>query len=370
VASGLLQVVVVEAARPKKLYLPPGVWRRWLFEKSSEGERRAVHRILALFWRSAIEADRLNELGLPLSDGLQACLAHAQQAADCDLWQWAALWSFQCRERQGRWNLAAKQLDGILGCNLAALVRRAGRCGMRKLPHGDPGCDRPASVWHNLGAIQLREGNLDAAIGSVRTALALEKQDDSFGEAATRHLLASIFIRQRKYREAVRELNKSRKLKEGAGDRPGWAACLAQLACIDYLRGKYPEARSKFSQAFDQFQLLGDRLGEAVMLHNLSLIDRIQDNPGEAQRNLEKALGIAGTNEDLQLFEEILAYSSMLDLGEVISGPTREREAPLEECLHAADVAQVEYAVVPTDKKYADWRYFSHVVNVMKPEEG
>ncbi len=82
VAFGLLQRF--DEPDLPSLYHPPGLLRPWLSdsERLPEQEASVVHRRLAAFWRSTIDADRERQLRVPIEVELLACRFHAQNGDD------------------------------------------------------------------------------------------------------------------------------------------------------------------------------------------------------------------------------------------------------------------------------------------------
>jgi tetratricopeptide (TPR) repeat protein len=270
---GLLQVF--EEKDLPTLYLPPGVWRGWLAGRLTGDEATGAHGVLAAFWRAALEQDREQEMRVSVLEGLQACRSHAKDAANRELRLWASVRLSDSWERIAEW--------------------RAARAVLVEIPQDE----RDGTVWHQLGTIDLNEGNHAAAREQLGKALAIRQQiGDRAGEAVTWNNLASIDLREGNYAAAREQLGKALAVLQQVGNRAVEAATLAQLAYIEVATGNYGEARNQYSKARDTLQEIGDRHGEAATWYNLASIDRREGNYAAAREQLGKALAIRQQIED------------------------------------------------------------------------
>ncbi len=111
VAYGLLQPF--DEPDLPSLYHPPGLLRPWLSGPSrlAGPEASLVHRNLAAFWRSSLEADREAELRVPVEVELWVCRTHAGRGEDAETFQWATVRLAEMLHRRADWS-ARKSLAG------------------------------------------------------------------------------------------------------------------------------------------------------------------------------------------------------------------------------------------------------------------
>jgi tetratricopeptide (TPR) repeat protein len=306
VDSGLLQVL--EETGAPTLYLPPGVWRGWLTRQLAEQERQAAHGVLAVFWREALEKDRVSEMRVGIDVGLQGCLGHARRAGNFELWRWASVRLSRRWERIAEWRAArglleeipVQQRDGPVWQSLATIDMNEGKYAEARekfarsldmLQIGDRAGE--ASTLQGLASIDMNEGKYAEARDKFTRSLDMRQQiGDRAGEANTWHQLASIDLNDGKYAEAREKFARSLVITQQIGDRVGEAATWHQLASIDVLEGKHAEARQKFDRSLDMRQQIGDRVGEAATWHQLASIDLRERKYTEARQKFARSLEI------------------------------------------------------------------------------
>jgi tetratricopeptide (TPR) repeat protein len=201
-AAGVAYGLVQEFAEPGRptLYHPPGLLRPWLTARLAAEEARGVHAHLARFWRQSNEADREEELRVPVDVELAACREHARAAEDRPTFRWATVRLTYRFHQQAEWAQALALLGEIPDAErdgevLLALARVEESLGDWKqarthleqaLPLLPEESKKKASVWHNLASVDLNEGSYAAARDKFGKALAMRQAlGDRSGEAAT-----------------------------------------------------------------------------------------------------------------------------------------------------------------------------------------
>jgi len=255
VEYGLLQRF--DAPDGPSLYQPPGLLRAWLtdLERLPAGDATETHRRLAEFWQNAHERDRTDDLRVNVGSALAGCWHHARLGGDIERWRWAALRLSGHLERSGEWPQAYGLLNEI------------------------PESQRDGACWHQLGMVELRQGNYAAAREKFGKSLTISQAiGDKAGEAATWHNLASIDLNEGNYAAAREKFAKSLSMKQAIGDKAGEAATWNNLAALDLHEGDYSAARDKFGRALTISQATGDEAAEAATWSNLARIDVCQGN--------------------------------------------------------------------------------------------
>ncbi len=305
VAFGLLQQF--DEPDLPSLYHPPGLLRPWLSDPKRVPEQDAslVHRRLAAFWRSSLEAGRHAELRIPVEVELWACRAHAERGEHAATFQWATIQLARMLERRAEWIAARTLLEQIrepdrdADCLMAlASVEsslgewKAARVHLQRAHQLLPdGTSQKASTWHQLATIDLREGDYAAARVKFATALQINQAiGDRASETATSHQLATIDVLEGEYAAAREKFAQSLQIKQAIGDLAGEAATWHQLATIHLNQGDFAAAREKSAKALQILQAIGDRAGEAATWHNLGTADLREGKYAAAREKLAKAL--------------------------------------------------------------------------------
>jgi tetratricopeptide (TPR) repeat protein len=314
------------------LYHPPGLLRPWLSDpdRLPEPEASLVHRDLAAFWRSSLEAGRAIELRIPVEVELRACRAHAERGEDAATFQWATVRLAWMLERRVEWSAARALLEQIpdperdADCLLALSSVEASlgewKAARVHLERAHPllldGTREKASTWHNLATIDLNEGDYASAREKFARSLQIKQTiGDRAGEAATWHQLATIDLREGDYASAREKFARSLQIKQTIGDRAGEAGTWHQLATIDLNEGDYASAREKFARALQMRQTIGDRYGEAATFFQIGSLAH-QTGRGDLGVRLvaicwliDRAIGHGDTESD---FRNLSALCSQL----------------------------------------------------------
>ena len=255
----------------KELWTTYGLLRTWLLapERLALEERPAAHRAAGDFLRELAQQERQGQLGLHLV----ACLmeARAQYLAAEDYEQAAAV---------------TESINGLLlGPGLYDEIVRLSE---EVLEHGEfPGM----MSW--IGRAYSDRGKYPTARRWYERCLKAAG-DANLQEAATAwHGLASIDLRQRKYKTAREKFQNAMAIRQQIGDRAGEASAWHQLGLIDLEQGKYKAAREKTQKEMDIRQHIDDREGLASTWHQLASIDIMQGDDDAAREKYQGSLEIS-----------------------------------------------------------------------------
>ncbi|GAA4187818.1 tetratricopeptide repeat protein [Microbispora amethystogenes] len=190
------------------------------------------------------------------------------------------------------------------------------------------------AMHHNLGLVDMRTSNYQAALTRFQTALALYEQVGSrAGQAEIHHELcnvnkwlgdlaqarahatfcfevassgedlvelafahATLGILDRlegSYTAAREHLTRAMKLFEQAGQRRGLGICHRQLGMLDERLSRYHDARAHLDHALSLFQELGDLMNQADAHHNLAVVHRGLGSLVTAHEHATTALALA-----------------------------------------------------------------------------
>lgn len=107
-----------------------------------------------------------------------------------------------------------------------------------------------ARVASGMGAILLRLGRLQAAIGKGKEALKLLEGEGRPAESAFAHsLLGMCHHRMGSWSEALDDHGRALDLRQEAGDLPGMAKSYNNLGIVTNMMGRWPEAQQHYSRA-------------------------------------------------------------------------------------------------------------------------
>ncbi len=160
----------IEHGRPA-LFAVPGLIRDWLAGEGrlASADRRVVEGTLARFWKASYEQHMEEELQVAVDVELSACRTHATRAGMKEEFRWATAILSSMMTARSEWKSARVLLLEI------------------------PDADRDWAIWHQLGFLDLAEGNYIAARTTFNLALRqLAAIGDEIGEAVIWHNLASL----------------------------------------------------------------------------------------------------------------------------------------------------------------------------------
>jgi DNA-binding SARP family transcriptional activator/Tfp pilus assembly protein PilF len=156
--------------------------------------------------------------------------------------------------------------------------------------------DRAAegTAWCNLGAIGLRQGDSQRALGDYDRALALFREvGDATGQARALSNLGSVEVGLCRYQEAAAHLGQSCEQFRAAGDQVGLGLALIGLGLIGLRQGHYDLAASQLREAVAAGQAVGDCGVQADALDNLGVVELAQGRYEQSADYIRKALAVA-----------------------------------------------------------------------------
>lgn len=275
-----------------------------------EEAHREAHLAAAAFFRECYESDREEDLRISFMAELFTCLYHFTAADDLGGQIWAVDKIARPLIRHAEYGRALDLVSPFLEkARHIDLLAIAARCALdtgewkrarelysEEIKSRTDSSDRQgeADVWHNLGTIEMHEGNIPAARDNFAKSLSIRQIiGDRSGEAATWHNLAAIEILEGRYTAAREYFAKTLSIMKIIGNEVGEAATWHGLASIDLNEGNYSAARDNFAKSLSIKQAIGDRAGEAATWHQLATIDSREGNYSAARDKLAKSLFIS-----------------------------------------------------------------------------
>lgn len=182
-------------------------------------------------------------------------------------------------ERQGEYDSAIKQLEIASQC-------------LEKVE--SPPLTEKAQILNDIGWIQFRKGDLDAAGDYLFQALSLVENQEQFEiTASVYNRLAGVYFQKDQLDKAGSYLRKSLVLRQEIGDIAGVARSFNNLGLMGWKRGDWNSALENFKRSVDLHATLGDVEGMIEVHINLGLLLLDRGELDEARRNLSQALSRA-----------------------------------------------------------------------------
>jgi DNA-binding SARP family transcriptional activator/Tfp pilus assembly protein PilF len=156
--------------------------------------------------------------------------------------------------------------------------------------------DRAAegTAWCNLGAIGLRQGDNQRALGDYDRALTLFREaGDATGQARALSNLGNVEVGLCRYQEAAEHLSQSCDQFRAAGDQVGLGLALIGLGLIGLRQGRYDLAARHLREAVTAGQDSGDCGLRADALDNLGVVELAQGRYEQSADYIRKALAAA-----------------------------------------------------------------------------
>jgi DNA-binding SARP family transcriptional activator len=156
-------------------------------------------------------------------------------------------------------------------------------------------CDRAAEAraLSHLGAVELRQGGYDAAVGHYEQALELFRLvGERTAEARMLGNLGLIHFQQGRYRTAAGALEQALTLFRDLGDVTDEAHALSGLARMDLRQGRYAKADERLQRALELYRQIGEGALAAYALASAGLASLGLDRHDEADRRLREALAM------------------------------------------------------------------------------
>lgn len=158
----------------------------------------------------------------------------------------------------------------------------------------NPPISEKAQILNDIGWIQFRKGDLDAAGDYLFQALTLvENQEQLEITASVYNRLAGVYFQKDQLDQAGSYLRKSLVLRQEIGDIGGVARSFNNLGLMGWKRGDWNSALENFKRSADLHATLGDVEGMIEVHINLGLLLLDRGELDEARRNLSQALSRA-----------------------------------------------------------------------------
>ena len=158
-----------------------------------------------------------------------------------------------------------------------------------------------ANAWNELGHLQNRKGNLDAAIRSYEHVLQLGNQNkDKTLEAAAFGGLGIIARTRGDLDKAEDYQKRSLALKKELGNKEGIATSLSNLGNIAKARGDHDKAEDYHNRSLALYEELGNNEGIAVTLNNLGNIADARGDHDKAEDYHSRSLDLSEELGDKQ----------------------------------------------------------------------
>jgi len=149
-----------------------------------------------------------------------------------------------------------------------------------------------------LGNVALAQGNLRAAIGWYRGALAAaEKLGSPLSLAGALRCLATALHRAGRDTEAAVHLERARLVAVEADDRRGWAQATADLGALALMAKEPGRAKTLLERALDVFRESGDRPWQAQTLRNMAALGQVTGDTAGAIELIERALELVPADD-------------------------------------------------------------------------
>lgn len=151
---------------------------------------------------------------------------------------------------------------------------------------------KAAAVMSNLGLVEDNVGNLPAAEGLLRVAVAnfeeveLSSVLDRREQAWSQQALGGVLMRRGKLDEAIGHLRTALELFETLQDRQGQVYSLRDLGDVNARNGRLQEAAIYFDRATEIGAELGDERGHAQAVASLAILDARRGHIMSALRRL------------------------------------------------------------------------------------
>jgi tetratricopeptide (TPR) repeat protein len=144
-----------------------------------------------------------------------------------------------------------------------------------------------------LGQVQLNVGEIDEALGHLRSALsAFTARGDERRQGEALRAIGRAAVRQDRYADARRCFDSAAEIFTRHGLRSARTHCTEALAQIDFYQGDYRAAARGLAQALDGFRETGAAIGEANTRILLSQLLALQGHFAESEVHIEAARAI------------------------------------------------------------------------------
>ena len=180
-----------------------------------------------------------------------------------------------------------------------------------------------ASVFMDLGVLDLKRGDLDRAEERLQAALDLHRMvGNVFGEADVLLNLGSLERRRGDLNRAETLYEQAKAIFKQVGAEDDQALILFNLGAVEFGRGHTEQAEQLFSQSADLRRKLGDDVAAAQSLEGVAAVAWQSQEYGRATQALETALAVYRRFDRAE--DEARALGN---LGSVASNMGNDREA-------------------------------------------
>lgn len=173
-------------------------------------------------------------------------------------------------------------------------------------------------LWHEVGGLHERMGDLDAALGGFERMLRLAWIAASKVKAAVAcNRIGRIWRRRAEVKLAATYLDRAAELFRIAGDARGIATSLDDLGRLLQLQGQFEPARRHLEDALALRQQVGDGRSIATSLAALGALAEDRGDLGVAQRHYQEALARhRAVNDTIGAMRSQLALAALASQGE------------------------------------------------------
>jgi len=156
-----------------------------------------------------------------------------------------------------------------------------------------------ASALNNIGYVYNTQGNIKEALDCYEKSLKINDEiGDKPGSASILNNIGYIYSTQGKSKEALDYYERSLKIKEENGDKKGVATSLSNIGLIYKQQGRIQEALDYYSNSLKIREEIGDKNGIGGTLINISVIYKQQGQIKEALANYNKCLKLLEETDD------------------------------------------------------------------------
>jgi len=152
---------------------------------------------------------------------------------------------------------------------------------------------RLAIVYHQLGMVAQRRGDLDQAEDWYKKSLEIEEAlGNRPGMANSYGQLGILAQRRGDLDQAEDWYKKSLEIEEALGNRPGMANSYGQLGILAQRRGDLDQAEDWYKKSLKISEALGNRTGLAKTYHQLGIVAELRGDLDQAEAWYKKSLEI------------------------------------------------------------------------------
>ncbi|MEV4457589.1 tetratricopeptide repeat protein [Microbispora sp. NPDC049633] len=150
-----------------------------------------------------------------------------------------------------------------------------------------------AAMHQNLGLVDMRTSDYQAALTRFQTALALYEQVGSrAGQAEIHHELCNVNKWLGDLAQARAHATFCLEVASSGDDLVEWAFAHANLGILDRLEGSHTTARDHLTRAMELFEQAGQRRGVGICHRQLGMLDEQLSRYHDARAHLDRALSL------------------------------------------------------------------------------